>query len=103
MSEKMPLIDLNMTREDCKRVIKKAGLPVPVKSGCIVCPFTPPREFKEMCRKDPVSFKKAVALEKNCKRYPELTISTKPLEILTHTEEGNDKLCTWMERCAYCE
>jgi hypothetical protein len=98
-----PLIDLNMNREDCKRIIKKAGLPVPVKSGCIVCPFAPPKEFKEMSRKDPISFKKAVALEKNCKRYPELTISTKPLEILTHTEEGNDKLCTWMERCAYCE
>jgi len=20
-----------------------------------------------------------------------------------HVIEGNDKLCTWMERCAYCE
>lgn len=98
-----PLIDLNMTREDCKRVIRKAGLPVPVKSGCIVCPYAPPKEFKQMSREDPVSFKKAVALEKNCKRYPELTISTKPLEVLTHTEEGNQELCGWMDRCAYCE
>jgi hypothetical protein len=98
-----PLIDMGINREDCKQLIKKAGLPVPVKSGCIVCPFAPNKEFKDMNKHDPVSFKKAVALEKNCKRYPEMTIKNKPLEVLTHTEEGNGELCTWLERCAFCE
>lgn len=98
-----PLIDLNLNREDCKRVIVEAGLPVPVKSGCICCPFTPPSEFKRMCKEQPDDFKKVVALEKNNRRYPEIIISSKPLEVLTHTEEGNGKLCSWMEKCAYCE
>jgi hypothetical protein len=98
-----PLIDMGLNREDCKKVIRKAGLPVPDKSGCIVCPFTPPKEFKKMSNDDPESFKKAVKLEKNCKRFPEITISVKPLEVLAHKEEGNGVLCDWMDRCVYCE
>ena len=34
-----PLIDDNLSREDCKKIITNAGLPVPVKSGCWYCPF----------------------------------------------------------------
>ncbi len=98
-----PLIDMGLDREGCKQVIKEAGLPIPVKSGCICCPFASPKEFKDMSLQDPVSFKRVVALEKNNRRYPEITISSKPLEVLTHTEEGNGKLCSWMERCVYCE
>lgn len=37
-----PLIDLNVSREDCKQVIRDAGLPVPPKSACFFCPFHAP-------------------------------------------------------------
>jgi hypothetical protein len=94
---------MDINREGCKRVIREAGLPVPPKSGCICCPFTPPKEFKAMSNDDPDSFKKVVRLEKNCKRFPEMTISVKPLEVLAHKEEGNGVLCDWMDRCAFCE
>jgi hypothetical protein len=98
-----PLIDMGIDREGCIRLIKQAGLPVPVKSGCLCCPFTPPKDFKKMSNDDPESFKKVVALEKNGSRYPEITISTKPLEVLAYKEPENGKLCDWLDKCAYCE
>lgn len=98
-----PLIDMGIDREGCKRIIKQAGMPIPIKSGCICCPFTPPKDFVKMSNDDPQSFSKVVALEKNGSRYPELTISTKPLEVLAHKEPENLPLCNWLDKCAYCE
>jgi hypothetical protein len=34
-----PLIELRMTRTDCKRWLERNGYPVPPKSSCIGCPF----------------------------------------------------------------
>ena len=34
-----PLVDLKLKEADCIEIIKKAGLPIPVKSGCFYCPF----------------------------------------------------------------
>lgn len=39
IKNKYPLIDLRLTRDDCERVIREAGLAVPPKSACIVCPY----------------------------------------------------------------
>ena len=36
---KHPLIDLNMSRQDCVTWLNKNGFPLPEKSACIVCPF----------------------------------------------------------------
>lgn len=98
-----PLIDMGIDRNGCKQLIKKAGLPIPVKSGCMVCPFQPKESWLNLRKNHVEEFDKAIALEKNCKRYPEMTLYSKPLEILGHREQGNDKLCNWMERCAFCE
>jgi len=34
-----PLVDLRITRDDCAKIIRSAGLPVPPKSSCVCCPF----------------------------------------------------------------
>lgn len=98
-----PLIDMGIDRKGCEREIVLAGLPIPIKSGCRCCPFKSAKDYKTMSRKEPEAFKEVVALEKNNMRYPEMTISSKPLEVLTHTEAENGKLCDWMEKCPYCE
>jgi hypothetical protein len=98
-----PLIDMGIDRDGCKREIELAGMPIPIKSGCRCCPYKSAKDYKKMSRKEPEAFKEVVALEKNNMRYPEMIISTKPLEVLTHTEEGNSKLCDYMQKCAYCE
>jgi hypothetical protein len=58
-----PLIERRMTREDCKAVIVRAGLPVPGKSSCYFCPFRKPSDFARMRRDRPELFAKAAALE----------------------------------------
>lgn len=45
-----PLIEKNIDRDGCKRLITAAGLPVPPKSACVFCPATQPEELKEFKR-----------------------------------------------------
>lgn len=75
-----PLLDYKMTRRDCLMYIQKHGWPEPAKSGCYYCPFATNRYFK-LLPKDLLD--KAIALEENVKRFPEVTIKDKPLRILT--------------------
>jgi hypothetical protein len=42
-----PLIDWGWDRDECKRQIALAGLPVPPKSACYFCPATQPEELHE--------------------------------------------------------
>jgi hypothetical protein len=52
-----------MTRADCVRVIRDAGLPVPGKSACWFCPFTRLPQWAEMRRHNPALFERAAQLE----------------------------------------
>lgn len=58
-----PLVDRRLTREDCKRLIERAGLPVPPKSACWFCPFKRPRVWQDMRRDEPLLFWRAVGVE----------------------------------------
>jgi len=58
-----PLIERRLTRDDCKAIIVRAGLPVPGKSSCFFCPFHKPSDFARMRRDTPELFAKAAALE----------------------------------------
>lgn len=58
-----PLIDGRLNREDCKAVIREAGLPVPGKSACFFCPFHRPYVWAAMRRDEPELFEKSAALE----------------------------------------
>lgn len=40
-----PLIEWGWDREECKKQIRSAGLPVPPKSACFFCPATKPHEI----------------------------------------------------------
>lgn len=59
-----PLIDLNMSRQDCMNVITSAGLPVPPKSSCFFCPFHTKAAWREMARNEPDLFIRSVELER---------------------------------------
>ena len=59
-----PLIDLRLTRQDCRNIIADAGLLVPPKSACWFCPFQKHSQWLEMRRNKPELFERAVALEK---------------------------------------
>lgn len=54
---------LKLTRLDCERVIRDAGLPVPPKSSCYFCPLHTPQTWADMRRDEPDLFEKAADLE----------------------------------------
>ena len=58
-----PLLDLGLSRTDCKRVILDACLPVPPKSACWFCPFHDREAWRRLKRETPDLFEKACGLE----------------------------------------
>lgn len=58
-----PLIDLGLSRNDCLRLVEKAGLPQPPKSSCWFCPMHRPAVWSEMRRDEPELFQRSVGLE----------------------------------------
>lgn len=69
------LAEWKMTREDCIKSIEEAGLEVPVKSGCFMCPFQTKESWIELLKTKPELFKKAREMEENGRRYPEITLT----------------------------
>lgn len=51
------------SRDQCKKIIASAGLPIPGKSSCYFCPFHKPRVFADMARTEPVLFEQACQVE----------------------------------------
>ena len=64
-----PLIDHRIDRAGCIESIKKAGLPVPIKSGCDICPFNNIERWNYIYRNHPDLYKRAMALEENSKHF----------------------------------
>ena len=60
-----PLVDRHIGREGCKEIITDAGLPVPPKSGCYICPMQRASEWRKLWQLHPDLFARAMALEEN--------------------------------------
>lgn len=58
-----PLLDLGLRRDDCMRVIRAAGLPVPPKSSCYFCPFHTEAAWFRLRDDEPDLFERSCALE----------------------------------------
>lgn len=58
-----PLVDLRITRDRCRSIIQRAGLPVPEKSSCFFCPYKKLEDWRRLARNQPELFEKACALE----------------------------------------
>jgi len=75
---RFPLIEEEIDRQGCKDLIKSHGLPIPMKSGCYICPFQRVGQWKELRRKHPDLFCKAAQLEKRAIEY-RISKGKKPL------------------------
>ncbi len=74
-----PLVDMKINRLECRKIIKKAGIPQAGKTGCYICPFQRISQWRELLDIHKEIFLKVEALEKNGKKYPGTYISKKPL------------------------
>ena len=61
---RFPLIEAEITRDGCKKIITDHGLPIPMKSGCYICPFQRVGHLRELRKKHPDLFCKLEQLEK---------------------------------------
>jgi len=69
-----PLVDMNMSRSDCIRLLKELGLPVPPKSACIGCPYTSAVRWKDLKERSPDEFQQAVEFDNKIRTPPERMI-----------------------------
>ena len=63
LESRYPLIEADIDRQGCVGIIKRHGLPVPMKSGCWICPFQRKSQWRELRRTHPCLFQRAVDLE----------------------------------------
>lgn len=101
-----PLIDRHLTRSDCVSIIEKAGLPMPIKSGCFICPFSPIWRWKYIHDAHPALYRKAMRLEESTKFYPSVKLTGQSLRGLAKQRfkvDGRIPLLPADEPCgAYC-
>lgn len=64
-----PLLDLRLTRSDCRRIIADAGLPQPPKSSCFFCPFRSLEDWRRQRATEPQVFASSVALERTVNEH----------------------------------
>ena len=63
-----PLVEWGWRREECIAAVRRAGLPVPVKSACFFCPSSKKPEVIRLKDTHPALFRRAVAMEENAAR-----------------------------------
>lgn len=101
-----PLVELQINRNGCKKIIQQAGLPVPTKSGCFFCPFMNKEGWKKLFDKYPDMFRMAEDLEKNCKAYPKYFLGPQKLEEMRKAFISQTQLFTGsperIDRCLFC-
>lgn len=59
-----PLLDMDIDRDGCVRLIEAMGLPVPPKSACFFCPSSTKSEVISLSKVHPDLFERAVHMER---------------------------------------
>ena len=60
-----PLVEWDIDRDECVKIIEAEGLPVPTKSSCFFCPASKKHEILSLANDHPDLFARAVAMEEN--------------------------------------
>jgi hypothetical protein len=67
-----PLVELMLSRTDCETIILKAGLPLPPKSACWMCPHRSNAEWRFLRDEQPEDFERACRLDEEIREEDEL-------------------------------
>lgn len=103
--KRYPLVDLRMTRTDCKKWLKENNYPEPPRSACYYCPFHNNEDWRYLRDNEPDEFQKAIDFDKEIRKqflaYDKMKMpvflhkSCKPLdEVDLRTDEEKGQL-TW--------
>ena len=58
-----PLVDMRMTRHDCKLWMERNGYPEPPRSACVYCPYHSNTEWRHIRDNDPEGWKEAIRVD----------------------------------------
>lgn len=93
-----PLIEANMSRQDCIKYLKDNDIPLPEKSACIVCPYHNDAYWHFMKTERPSEFSIAVEFDKKVrtitrKKDEQIFVhrSCKPLDEIEFDKKQTDK------------
>jgi 3'-phosphoadenosine 5'-phosphosulfate sulfotransferase (PAPS reductase)/FAD synthetase len=64
IEKRYPLIEHEVDRYGCEKIIRSHGLPLPKKSGCYICPYMRRSQWQELRRVHPDLFCRAENLER---------------------------------------
>ena len=87
ITNEYPLLDLNMSRDDCDDYLRSRGWTAVQKSACIGCPFHSNATWRDMRDNDPESWADAIAVDREIRNGPkrERTDGTRwPAEFFLH-------------------
>jgi len=83
-----PLVEQDITRPECHRIIARAGLDSPIKSGCFFCPGQPLASWQDLYLNHPDLYEQSMALEENAslKRGKTITLDAHGTTLREHRE-----------------
>ncbi len=104
-----PLIDHRITRTDCLRWWKQAGMPEPPRSACIGCPFRSNEEWRHLSLTEPAAMDDAIdfdhairqpgAFRNTYKGVPYLHRSMQPLDQVDFRNQEDMGQLSWTDEC----
>ena len=103
IDNRYPLIEKEVGRRGAEALIREAGLPLPIKSGCFFCPYQNGERWKWSKRVHPDKFAAARKLEEAGNFFPRKTLYYKgPLSKIDELIDGNetfDQICMMAGMC----
>jgi len=106
ITNRYPLIEKRMNREDCKDWLVEHNIPVPPRSACVFCPFHSTQEWRYIKASNP-DWEKAIEVDRAIRKArPPYDLfvhpSRKPLEDVdfrTMEEKGQMRFEGWDSEC----
>ena len=109
ITPRYPLLEMRMSRDDCKTRLKENGHPEPIKSSCTICPFRSDTEWGDMKRNDPDEFREATSFDEDSrelvpspkKKNPQLTLFPEPepdFHVFLHPSKTPLKLVNFKDK-----
>lgn len=85
-----PLVERDIHRPECRRIIERAGLEVPRKSGCFFCPGQRVAEWRNLYFEHRDLYERAIALEDNASEHNQkwATLDPHGISLRQHIERG---------------
>jgi len=105
ITNRWPLIEMKMTRQDCVKWLEKHNLEVPPKSACTFCPYHNTAEWRRI-KNTPEDWKEAVTVDRAIRKVrPPYDLfvhpSRKPLEdVDLRTLEEMGQMSLWDQECS---